>query len=124
VTDREEREVEPPDRSLHNRLRIGFLVVALAWGCYCLGYMIYLSFTMSSDEATWLRTTIQSHYAGTVMAPILAITAFCVVVLLQIATTDPIEIEGLGFKFRGAAGPVVLWIFCFLALATGVKLLW
>jgi hypothetical protein len=35
-----------------------------------------------------------------------------------------IEFEAAGFKFRGASGPVVLWIFCYLAIVTSIKLLW
>ncbi len=34
------------------------------------------------------------------------------------------RMEAFGFKFRGASGPVVLWIFCFLAVIFGVYLLW
>jgi hypothetical protein len=39
-------------------------------------------------------------------------------------TSGPIEFEGLGFKFKGASGPVVLWVFCFLAIAGAIKLVW
>lgn len=35
-----------------------------------------------------------------------------------------IAFEGLGFKFRGASGPVVLWVFGYLAIVGSIKLLW
>ena len=41
-----------------------------------------------------------------------------------VSATGPIEMEALGFKFRGASGPVVLRIFCFLVIVFGVYLLW
>ena len=52
-----------------------------------------------------------------------AISAFCLVALLEIAR-GPIEFEALGFKFKGASGPAILWVFCFLAMIFGVWLLW
>ena len=59
-------------------------------------------------------------------APFHTFLAFCAalfVVLLLRFSTGPIEFEGLGFKFRGASGPLVLWIFCFLAIVFGLYLL-
>jgi hypothetical protein len=55
--------------------------------------------------------------------PAAAVAAFIVVVFLR-QTAGPIEFEGLGFKFRGAAGQVVLWLICFLAIASAIKWLW
>jgi len=45
------------------------------------------------------------------------------IVLTLRFTVGPIEFEGLGFKFRGASGPVVLWVLCFLAIVAGLMLL-
>jgi hypothetical protein len=42
------------------------------------------------------------------------------VVLVLRAAAGPIEFEVLGLKFRGASGPVVLWIPCFLAIVVGI----
>jgi hypothetical protein len=36
----------------------------------------------------------------------------------------PIEVEGLIFKFKGGAGPIVLWIMAFLSMIVGSKMLW
>ena len=52
-----------------------------------------------------------------------AISAFCLVALLEISR-GPIEFEVMVFKFKGASGPVVLWVFCFLAIIFAVNLLW
>ena len=38
--------------------------------------------------------------------------------------SGPIEIEVLAFKLNGAAGPVILWIACFLSMVLGIKVLW
>lgn len=63
------------------------------------------------------------HYPVTVGLPMAAIAALALVLLLEYAR-GPIEFEGLGFKFKGASGPVVLWVFCYLAIAATIKLLW
>jgi hypothetical protein len=39
-------------------------------------------------------------------------------------TTGKLEFEALGFKFRGASGPVVLWVLCYFAITLSIKLLW
>lgn len=63
-----------------------------------------------------------NHFAATVGLPSAALAALCVVFLES--TTGRIEFEGLGFKFKGASGPIVLWVVCFLAIAAAIKLLW
>jgi hypothetical protein len=35
-----------------------------------------------------------------------------------------IRLKGLGFEFEGASAPTVLWLFCFLAIVGGMKMLW
>ena len=64
-----------------------------------------------------------AHFAATVGLPSAALAALCIVVFLE-SSSGPIEFEGLGFKFKGASGPIVLWVFCFLAIAAAIKLLW
>ena len=54
---------------------------------------------------------------------ILAIAALVLVFLLEYAR-GKIEFEVPGFKFKGAAGPLVLWVFVYLAIASSVALLW
>jgi len=49
-----------------------------------------------------------------------SVIALLVVVMLRYSA-GPIEYEAAGMKFKGASGPVVLWIFCFLALSAGIS---
>jgi hypothetical protein len=74
-------------------------------------------------EDLWLMTILQGHFAGLVAVPLAAMGSLCVVVILR-STDGPIEFEGLGFKFRGASGPVVLWALCFMVMVSGIRLLW
>lgn len=72
---------------------------------------------------TWLIEIAQQHFAATIGLPAAALVALCIVLFLE-HTSGTIEFEGLGFKFKGASGPIVLWVLCFLAIAGAVKLLW
>ena len=63
------------------------------------------------------------HFAAIVGLPGAAVAALFIVLMLE-QTHGIIEFEGLGFKFHGASGPVVLWVFCYLAIVASLKLLW
>lgn len=63
------------------------------------------------------------NFAAMVGLPVAAVFAVFLVVVLQ-QTSGPVKFEGLGFKFEGTSGQVVLWIMCFLAMTGAIKLLW
>lgn len=63
------------------------------------------------------------HMPATIGLPSAALAALCLVIVLE-NTSGPIEFEGLGFKFKGASGPVVLWCLAFLSMAAAIKWLW
>jgi len=88
------------------------------------GFMIYQTIWGESEPTNWLVRLTSEHYAALVGTPMSAVTAFCIVSLLKV-TSGPIEFEAFKtFTFRGASGPIVLWIFCFLAVVTAFRLLW
>ncbi|WP_156092658.1 hypothetical protein [Rhodovibrio salinarum] len=64
------------------------------------------------------------QFSTIVGLPMAAIGAFIVVVFLRQEKDGPIEIDALGFKFRGSSGPVVLWIACFFTIVFAIKILW
>jgi len=82
-----------------------------------IGYIVHWTFTYPE-----IPKLIEEHAAAVIGLPLSAVAAFVLVFLLRVGGKS-IEIEGLSFKFRGAAGPVVLWIFCFLAMVSGIKIL-
>jgi hypothetical protein len=63
------------------------------------------------------------HFPVAIGLPSAVLPALCIVVFLE-SSSGPIEFEGLGFKFKGASGPIVLLVFCFLAMAGAIKLLY
>jgi len=66
---------------------------------------------------------VRNHFAVVIGLPMAGILALWVVTILR-SQSGPIEFEAVGFKFRGASGPVVLWIACFLSIAIAIRLLW
>lgn len=74
-------------------------------------------------QAYWPRI-IEEHFAAIIGLPMAGVAAFIVVVLLKQTSGNEIEFEGMGFKFKGPSGEVVLWIICFAVIALAIKLLW
>jgi magnesium-transporting ATPase (P-type) len=90
------------------------------WAIFAVGFIMYHA-AWSPDG--WFIQIMQEHFAAIVLVPVAALMAMCIVILLRFSA-GPIELKGLGFEFRGAAGQVVFWIFCFLAIVYGFYLLW
>ena len=91
-------------------------------GCFFV-FLIYQSIVGSNTSDNWFIRMVQEHPAATIGIAMSAVTAFCLVAILEVSR-GPIEFEALGFKFRGASGPVILWILCFLVMIFGVWFLW
>jgi hypothetical protein len=70
-----------------------------------------------------LSGLVVKNFAAIVGLPFGFIAAFAVVALLRQPNKE-IEFKGLGLEFKGAAGEVVLWLFCFSAITGAIKLLW
>lgn len=66
---------------------------------------------------------LKNHFAAVVGLPMAGIFSLWVVTILR-SKSGPIEFDAFGLRFRGASGPVVLWVLCFLAIAFAIKLLW
>jgi hypothetical protein len=66
---------------------------------------------------------LDRHFAATIGLPAAAAGAFVIIAVIR-QTDGPLEFEALGVKFRGASGPIILWVLCFAAMAAGIWLLW
>src|SRR5262245_11473999 len=63
-----------------------------------------------------LTDLVLRNFPAIIGLPFAFIGAFVVVALFRQAET-PVEFEGFGLKLKGAAGEIVLWILCFIAIA-------
>lgn len=66
---------------------------------------------------------LHEHLLALVGVPMAVICSLWVVTILRLKS-GPIQFELLGLKFRGASGPVILWLLCFLAIILAIKMLW
>jgi predicted neutral ceramidase superfamily lipid hydrolase len=92
------------------------LAVPVACAVILTGFLTLLPFET-------MHEIVKNHFAAIVGLPVVAVFSVFLVVVLQ-QTSGPVKFEGLGFKFEGTSGQVVLWILCFLAMAAALKLLW
>ena len=92
-------------------------------GSSLFGAVFLLGAVGTMFSQAWVVELAREHFASTVGLPFAALAALSLVIILEIST-GRIEIKGLGFEFKGAGGPLVMWIFCFLAIAAAIKMLW
>ena len=78
---------------------------------------------VSLIEPGFLKTIVVEHFAAVIGLPMSALLAAFIVSGLHYAE-GTIKFEGLGMKFEGASGQIILWIVCFLSIAVTIKLLW
>jgi hypothetical protein len=93
-------------------------LLALATG----GVVLYLALGVLIRFDGWDRL-LHDHFAAMVGLPCAAALALLLVRFLR-HTSGPAVFQGFGFKLEGAGGPIMMWIFCFLAIAAAIRLLW
>jgi hypothetical protein len=70
-----------------------------------------------------LYNIMLKQFPAVVGLPCAALASLCLVMFLE-HIAGPMEFEALGFRFKGSSGPVVLWVFCFLAIVVAIKVVW
>lgn len=76
-----------------------------------------------AQQEWYFKDVLREHLAAIIGLPEAAAVSTAIVVFLR-QTDGPIEFDGFGFKLKGAAGQVTMWILTFLAMAGAIKLLW
>ena len=77
---------------------------------------------LAIQEEYWKKLALE-QFPAMVGLPAGAVAALFLVLILQ-AEAGPIEFKAIGFEFKGASGPLVLWVACFLAIAAAIRLVW
>lgn len=84
----------------------------------------YLPFiTASFFLGGWINELLRDHYVFFVGVPFAGLIAHFLVGTLE-NTRGKIEFEVLGMKFKGASGPIVMWVLVFLAIIFAIRLVW
>jgi hypothetical protein len=102
----------------------GVVVGTALWTAFFFGYVMVGALYPTAISPSWFLSLLTQHPGGTLGVAIAAISAFSVVAVLDVMARDPLEIKVLGFELKGAAGPVVLWVMCFLVIVLGGHVLW
>jgi hypothetical protein len=98
-------------------INLGIALVALLAVALLVGAAWYNRFDPVLTEL------VVRNFAAIIGLPFAFIAAFVVVALFRQSET-PVEFEGFGLKLKGAAGEIVLWILCFVAIAGAIAFLW
>jgi hypothetical protein len=98
-------------------INLGIAIVALLATATLIGAVWYNRFDPLLTEL------VARNFAAIVGLPFAFIAAFVVVALFRQGET-PLQFEGFGLKLKGAAGEIVLWILCFVAISGMIALLW
>ena len=102
----------------------GVVIGTGIWTTFFFGFLVVSALVPEALPDSWFLRMVQRYPAGTLGVAMGAISAFSVVAVLDMFSRDPIEIRFFQFELKGAAGPVVLWVICFLAFIFGADILW
>lgn len=108
------------DRRIFRAVIATLVLIALA---VVGGVFVYFLALDIAYAQPWMMQVFKEHTAAVLGLPLAAIAAFALVLVLE-TKSGRIEFEGFGFKFRGASGEVIMWVICFLAIVSSIKLLW
>jgi hypothetical protein len=107
--------------TLQEKLRAITSVAAIAvFGLFVLGYLIGL--IQLGNLGVW-DEVVKAQFKAAVGVPLSALAALCLVFLFRV-TSGAIEVKLLGLEFKGAAGPLIVWVIVFLAMIAGIQTLW
>jgi hypothetical protein len=70
-----------------------------------------------------LRKIALDHFRTIVALPVAGVFALLVVSIFQV-TSGNIEFNALGFKLKGAAGPILMWIIAYAVIAITIYKNW
>ena len=121
MDDREQNSVDDKHNTPTNARIIVQWGAMFILGAIAASYLLLLIVSMFVDQR--LNNIMYEHAAVSVGVPLSAITALVLVFTLE-HYAGQIEFEALGFKFKGASGPAIIWVICFLTLISGIKVLW
>jgi hypothetical protein len=98
-------------------INLGIALISLA----ATGSLIAVAWENRFDPV--LSELVVKKFAAIIGLPFAFIASFVVVALFR-QGEKPLEFDGFGLRLKGAAGEIVLWILCFIAIIGAIALLW
>jgi hypothetical protein len=93
----------------------GILARIAAFAILAIIVGVLLVFVIQQWNNKELHEIVAAHLQATVGLPVAGVFAFLLVALFR-TTEGRIRFEVIGVKFDGAAGPIIMWVLCFLAI--------
>jgi hypothetical protein len=127
MTDRQTEPLEDEHERKFRRIFAWVFFLGTSVACIIIAFFVFKSAFGSYDAASRglapgysgispkLADFLKEHARVTFGWPIAAVVSLLLILVLR-ESTGKLEFEALGFKFRGASGPVVLWVLCYLAI--------
>ncbi|MEK0338575.1 MAG: hypothetical protein QQN41_14195, partial [Nitrosopumilus sp.] len=87
--------------------------------------VIWFGFILISivTKQNWIMSIITNHMTVMLSLPIAGVTSLIIVLFLGTVSGE-IKFKILGMDFKGASGPIVMWVLCYLAIILSLKLMW
>jgi hypothetical protein len=111
-----------PEAQISRLKQISQWAAVLGTCIFTIAALIEIS-SIAVSERDLIGSLLRDHIRAIVGLPMAAAVAFCLVTILE-ATSGNIEFKALGFEFKGASGPIVLWVLSFLAIVGALRILW
>jgi hypothetical protein len=99
-------------------------------GAYIIGIFIVLAVFLALAALVvtqWdnpeVHTFVMDQFRVIVCLPAAGLFAFLIIAIFQVAVGQ-MQFKAFGIEFAGAAGPVIIWILAFLAIARMIERLW
>jgi len=112
------REASSREQNLRFAFQLVFLVGLVGFSLAAVWLLVWSMY----NEQFWVPIAIK-NFPVLIGLPLAAVAALGIVLVLE-TTSGRIEFEMIGLKFKGASGPIVLWVLCFAAIAGAINLLW
>lgn len=113
------REAEETKQNLRTILTFGAVVCVVLTGFVVLGRLVLYG----ARDQTWLPIA-KYNFLATIGLALAAVFALMLVLVMEKTSPGEIDVKMPGFEFRGPAGPIIMWVICFLAIAGAGRLCW
>jgi hypothetical protein len=95
-------------------------IAAIVGGAFAI--VILYQLIQMGKYGFWDQVALE-HMASIIGLPCAAIASLVIVLILR-TVAGRIELKLYGLELRGASGPIVMWVLCFLAITLAIRETW
>lgn len=104
---------------------ISFVALWMVILFVAIGFILGIIVWIANFRAPWQIEMLKEHYAAIVGLPAAAAGSFVVIILAhQFSDQKLVKISMGTVDIEGPAGPALLWVVCFLAMAFAIRIVW